>query len=120
LAIAYVPILLLPVSSPLAITIAAAVTGLLGLVSFARMVGLTDHPRFFVPTLLCSLAFFVAAKLNWYGLFQAMPVFAIFFVAAVGAVRAKAHAFLQKLCLSWLGLLVYGYLFAHSAIFTDT
>ncbi len=34
--------------------------------------------------------------------------------------RAEAHTFLQRVSLSWLGLLVYGYLFAHAAVFTDT
>src|SRR5262249_46215765 len=41
-------------------------------------------------------------------------------VAGAGAVRGEAPSFLQKVCLSWLGLVVYGYLFAHAAIFTDT
>jgi hypothetical protein len=119
LAIAYPPIVLLPLLSPLAVTFIAAGAGMLGLVSFARMVGLADHARSFWLTVLCALSFFVAASVHWYGLFQAMPVFAMLFVAMAGSVRADPRAFLQRLCLSWLGLLVYGYLFAHATIFTD-
>jgi hypothetical protein len=118
LVIAYAPIVLLPALSPMAITLTAATIGTVGLVSFSRMVGLGG--RSFALTLLCSLSFFVAARVHWYGLFQAMPVFAMFFVAGAGTVRAEPQAFLQKMCLSWLGLLVYGYLFAHAAMFTDT
>lgn len=120
LVLAYGPILLLPALSPLAITLLAAALGTAGLFSFARLCGLTGHPRFFALTLLSSLSFFVAARVHWYGLFQAMPVFAMFLVAGAGTVRGQAPAFLQKMCLSWLGLIVYGYLFAHAALFTDT
>jgi hypothetical protein len=120
LAIAYAPMLALPVLGPLGVTLLAAVMGTLGLFNFARLVGLASQPRFFALTLLSSLAFFVAARVHWYGLFQAMPVFAMFFVAAAGSVRTEAHTFLQRMCLSWLGLIVYGYLFAHAAVFTDT
>ena len=121
LALAYGPILLVPALSPLARDRSlAAALGTGGLFSFARMVGLTGHPRFFALTLLSSLSFFVAARVHWYGLFQAMPVFAMFLVAGAGTIRGAAPAFLQKMCLSWVGLIVYGYLFAHAALFTDT
>jgi hypothetical protein len=49
-----------------------------------------------------------------------MPVFAMFFAAGAGAIRSEAHTFLQRTGLSWVALLVYGYLFAHAAVFTDT
>lgn len=120
IALAYLPLVALPRLSPLAITLLAAGIGTAGLLSFARMVGLTQHPRFFGLTLLSSLSFFVAARVHWYGLFQAMPVFAMFLVAGAGTLRGDPRAFLQKVCLSWLGLIVYGYLFAHAALFTDT
>jgi predicted CDP-diglyceride synthetase/phosphatidate cytidylyltransferase len=120
LVIAYAPMLVVPALSPLAITLLSAAIGVVSLVSFARMVGLTRHPRFFVLALLSSLSFYVAARAHWYGLFQAMPVFAMFVVAGAGAVRAEPGGFLQRMCLSWLGLIVYGYLLAHAALFTDT
>jgi predicted CDP-diglyceride synthetase/phosphatidate cytidylyltransferase len=112
--------IVLPWLSPLGVTLLAAGVGTAGLWSFCRLTGLTGHPRFFALTLISSLSFFVAARVHWYGLFQAMPVFAMFLVAGAGTVRGEAHAFLQKMCLSWLSLIVYGYLLAHAAIFTDT
>jgi hypothetical protein len=120
LVLAYAPMLALPALSALAITVMAATLGVVSLVSFARMVGLTRHPRAFGLTVVSSLSFYVAARAHWYGLFQAMPVFAMFLVAGAGTVRAEPGAFLQKMCLSWLGLIVYGYLLAHAALFTDT
>jgi hypothetical protein len=120
LVIAYLPMLVLPSLSPLAITLVAATLGALALFSFARMVGLTRPPRFFPLTLLSTMSFYVAAHAHWHGLFQAMPVFAMFLVAGAATVRAEPGAFLQKMCLSWVGLIVYGYLLAHAALFTET
>src|SRR5262245_43414992 len=64
LALAYVPLLILPALSPLGVTLLAAALGTAGLFNFARMVGLTGHPRFFVPTLLSALCFFLAARVH--------------------------------------------------------
>ena len=119
LVIAYVPMVVLPPAGPLVITLAAGLVGSAGLVSYARLVGLWSDRRAMAVTLVCSWSFFVAARVHWYGLFQAMPVFAMLFVASVGSIRAAPHTFLQRTALSWVGLLVYGYLFAHAAIFTD-
>lgn len=120
LVIAYLPMFALPALSPLAITLVAAGVGVLSLFSFARMVGLARHPRSFALTLIATLSFYVAARAHWYALFEAMPVFVMFVVAGGGTVRAEPGAFLQRMCLSWLGSFVYGYLLAHAAIFTDT
>ncbi len=119
LVIAYVPMALLPELSALGITLLAAAVAMLGLFSYARMVGLSGDARYFALTFLCAAAFFVAARVHWYGLFQAMPVFAMFLIAAAGTVGATPHGYLQKVCLSWLGALVYGHLMAHAAMFTD-
>jgi hypothetical protein len=117
LVLAYVPILVVPRLPPIGVTLAAAAAGTLGLVSFARLVGLSGRPL--ALTVLSALSFFVAARVHWYGLFQAMPVFAMFFAAGAGTIGSKAHTFLQRTGLSWVALLVYGYLFAHAAVFTD-
>jgi hypothetical protein len=119
LIIAYVPILALPYAGPAVLVVASGVVALGALVSMSRLVGLTLHLPFFVPTLLATAAFYAVAWFGWYGLYQAMPAFAVFGVIASATMQGKHEAILQKLCLSWLGLLVYGYLWGHTALFAD-
>jgi predicted CDP-diglyceride synthetase/phosphatidate cytidylyltransferase len=97
-----------------------ATVGLVAFASFARMVGLAGDAPMFAVSCVAVVTFYAGATAHWYALFQAMPVFAISAVAAAGALRRDPRAFLQKLCLSWLGLLVFGYLLAHAALFLDT
>jgi hypothetical protein len=119
LALAYVPMLLLPHLGPWGVTGLVGGLALFSQWNYARMVGLTGELRFFVASMLGTAAFYVVARVHWYGLFQAMPAFAVCAVAAAGALRHEPQAFLQRLCLAWLGLLVYGYLGAHAALFPD-
>lgn len=120
LAMPYIPMFVIPHLSKLQVTVVAAVFALGALYSYARMVGLTSYPRFFIPTVFAAAAFYVVAPVGWYALFQAMPAFAVFLVLGAAAVRSGTEAFLQKMCLSWLALLVYGYLWAHGAVFVET
>jgi hypothetical protein len=120
LGLAYAAIALAALAPARVVVAAAAVTGVAALTSYARMVGLTQAPRFFGVACVATLAFYVGATVHWYALFQAMPVYAISLVAAAGATGGDARAFLQKMCLAWVGLLVFGYLLAHAALFLDT
>ena len=96
----YAPLFIVPFMPVPWMALAYAVVALGALLSFANMVGLTSYPRFFLPTALASAAFFGAAQLHWYGLFQAMPVFAMAFILAVSTPPIPPEGFLQKLCLS--------------------
>lgn len=119
LTLAWAPLFALPFMPPWMVALAIGLIALACHASFSRLVGLTDAPRFFWSSLLCTAAFFVVARLHWYGLFQAMPAFAIAVVLGAAALRDDATAFLQKLCLAWVGMLVFGYLGAHGALFAD-
>lgn len=119
LLLAYVPMVVLPYLGAWGVTAVVGAIALLSHLNYSRMVGLTGEPRFFLSSLLATAAFFVVARVHWYGLFQAMPAFAICAVLAAGVVRHDPQAFLQRLCLSWVGMLVYGYLAAHAALFPD-
>jgi len=116
----YLPLFVAPFLPDRWIALAFGAVALGALVSFSNMVGLTGYPRAFVPTAMVTVAFFVAALVHWYGLFQAMPVFALSVLLAVFAPGARPQGFLQRLCLSWVSCLVYGYLWAHSLLFLDT
>lgn len=120
LLLAYGPLLVVPSLGKRSIAALAAVIALVALWSFGRMVGLTQDLRFFVPTLLVAAAFHLVALFGWYGLFQAMPVFAIFSIIGAATMKGDPRAFLQKMCLSWLSLLVWGYLWGHAAVYVRT
>jgi hypothetical protein len=120
LALAYGPIVALPYAGSMTLTITSAAVALGAMFSMCRMVGLTLHLGFFIPAVLATLAFYVAASIGWYDLYQAMPAFAVFGVLVSATLHQQPEALLQKLCLSWLALLVYGYLWGHTVLFTLT
>jgi hypothetical protein len=113
---AWLPFFALPHVRPLAAMVAAAVIALGCLIDFSRMVGLSVHKRFFVPALVMAAAGFPLAAAKLGGEFSALPVLAL--LALVGAAGASKNpqGFLQKLCLAWLSVLVYGYLYAHAVL----
>jgi hypothetical protein len=117
LAVAWVPFFALPLAGETTAMVLAAAAGLLALVDFSRMVGLTQHPRFFVPSLIMAALSFPLAAARLEAEFSALPVLALLAVVAVGVASKNAQAFLQKLCLAWLSVLVYGYLYAHAVLF---
>jgi hypothetical protein len=119
LTLAWGPFLVLPHIGPRAAMLLAATAGLASLVNFARMVGLTSYQRFFVPALLMAAACFPLAAARLDGPFSALPVIALLGVMAVGVASTGTEGFLQKLCLSWLSVLVYGYLYGHAVLLVD-
>jgi hypothetical protein len=119
LLLAYVPMLLFPELGPWELTAVLAALALFTFFNYARMVGLTSETRYFFAAALSTLAFYGVARVHWYNLFQAMPAFTVFGVVVAAALRHDPSAFLQKLCLAWLGMLVFGYLGAHGALFPD-
>jgi hypothetical protein len=120
LALAYLPILALPYADARVLAVASAAVALGAMLSMCRMVGLSTHPSFFIPAVLATLTFYVVGYIGWYDLYQAMPAFAVFGVLVSATLRKQPEALLQKLCLSWLALLVYGYLWGHTVLFALT
>jgi predicted CDP-diglyceride synthetase/phosphatidate cytidylyltransferase len=117
LAIAWVPFFTLPHASRTLVIVWAAAVGLLSFLDFARMVGLSVHGRFVLPAFGLIAACFPLAATRQGGALAAIPVIALLVFVTTGAVARTPQAFLQKLCLAWLGVLVYGYLYAHAVLF---
>jgi hypothetical protein len=116
LAVAWAPLFALPHLGPGAAMLLAAVTGLASLFDFARLVGLTAHRRFFLPALVAAAACFPLAAARLEGEFSALPVLTLLVVVAAGVISRDKEGFLQKLCLAWLSVLVYGYLYGHAVL----
>jgi hypothetical protein len=117
LAIAWVSFFALPHVGARTVVVAAAVIGVLSMFNFARMVGLSMQGRFFVPALLLTLLCFPLAGLRHGSALAAVPVASLLAIAVAGATAGEPHAFLQKLCLGWLAVLVYGFLYAHAVLY---
>ncbi|HVE86017.1 MAG TPA: hypothetical protein VND93_24340 [Myxococcales bacterium] len=120
LLVPYAPLFIGPLMPEKWMALVYGLVALGALFSFSNMVGLTAYPRFFFPAAVVSAAFFGVAQMHWYGLFQAMPVFGLAAILAVATPFTEPRGFLQKLCLAWLGSLIYGYLWGHAAMFLDT
>jgi hypothetical protein len=117
LAIAWVPFFTLPHASTTVVIVWAAVLGLLCFVDYARMVGLSTQAAFVVPGFVLIGAAFPLASVASGAALAAIPVVALVVFVTTGAATRAPHGFLQKLCLGWLGVLVYGYLYAHAVTF---
>jgi hypothetical protein len=117
LAIAWVPFFTLPHASRTLVIVWAAAIGMLSFLDFARMVGLSVHGWFVVPGFVLIGASFPLATTHEGGALAAIPVIALLVFVTTGAAARTPQAFLQKLCLGWLGVLVYGYLYAHAVLF---
>ncbi|MES1207007.1 MAG: hypothetical protein ABUS79_13805 [Pseudomonadota bacterium] len=117
LSIAWLPFFALPHVGPRTVTGIAALLGLLAMLDFSRVVGLSRHGRFFVPAFTLTAACFPIAALHQGALLSAVPAVALLGLAAASAGWKAQDGFLQKLALSWLAVLVYGYLYAHAVLF---
>ncbi len=102
-----------------------ALVGLVGILAFreyARAVGLWLDRSFLAVCYLFVALFHVAAwwpwdplapGRGWYGIFQAMPAYAVLAVLAVPIFRGRFENMVQRTCLSVLGVVYLGWLFAH-------
>jgi hypothetical protein len=120
LGIAWIPFFAFPHMGARPVSALIALLALAAMVDFSRMVGLTLHGRFFLPAFVLSAACFPAAAWRGGGALGAMPVVALLVLTAAGAAGREPRAFLQKLCLAWLAVLVYGYVYAHAVLVVRT
>lgn len=113
------PILIPLVLSPIAFKIVILILSLLLFREYSNVVGLWKD-RYFV--LLCNLAIilcYVPIFLGYFGFFQAMPVYLITFVLLLPIIRGEYEHMVQKSCLAMLGVIYFGWLFAHIAFFVN-
>lgn len=120
LAIAWVPFFVLPHAGPGVVIAWAAAVGVLSFIDFARMVGLSIHGWFSGPALVLIGVCFPLAGAQQGGMLAAVPVIALLVFVTMGAATRAPQAFLQKLCLAWLAVIVYGYLYSHAVLFVHS
>jgi hypothetical protein len=116
LAIAWVPIFVLPHVGTTIVALWVVGLTLPAFIDYARMVGLSSHGRYVLPAMALILGCVPLAAAHHGGLLGAVPVLAVLVFVTSGAAGRAHDSFLQKLCLAWLGVLVYGYLYAHAVL----
>lgn len=116
LAIAWVPVFVLPHVGTTIVAAWALTVGVLSFVDYARMVGLSIHGRYMLPALALIVGCFPLASARHGDMLAAIPVLAVLVFVTAGAAGRMHETFLQKLCLAWLAVLVYGYLYAHAVL----
>jgi phosphatidate cytidylyltransferase len=94
-------------------TVVVTVVSILGFREFARATGLHRELGITAIVYLAIVIENIAAALDRYDVFNAVPMWTIFLVALVPILVNKAERMLQWLSLATLGVLFYGYFLAH-------
>lgn len=124
-----VPVLLLVYFLGREVAIAfATLLAILAFREFAGSTGLRDHVSLmtvvYVEILVLGIACLMrdptTGKPGWYGLFSAMPVFAVAAILATPVVLNRAQGQLQPLVLAVVGFLYFGWMFGHLAFLANS
>jgi phosphatidate cytidylyltransferase len=112
------------------VTIIAAVTfvSLAGFKEFARATGLYRDWWLTNAVYLSILALGVLAwmpnpkkdELGWYGLYMAMPVYALALILTVPILLGRTKGQLQQVSLATIGFVYLGWMFCHLSLLTNT
>lgn len=115
-----IPILLIPLL--LGRTYFIFVVLLLALASFrefTRATGLWTDKSFTWAGYLSIILIFYAVFIDWYALYNALPIYCMLAVLAIPILRGEFEHMIQKTCLTILGILYFGWLFSHLAYFEN-
>jgi phosphatidate cytidylyltransferase len=82
---------------------------------YTRVTGLWSDRRLVGVCYLAIVAIYYPVFTTWYGLYQAMPLYAIALVLALPVIRDTYEHMIQKVCLSVLGVIYFGWFFSHLA-----
>lgn len=116
LALAYVPAALVPIMPRWALAAMVSLIGVGGCASWARVTGLHEHNRFHLTTLGLVALSAPAAVWGSPRLVASLPVFALLLVVGTRASGGRPEGFLQRLCLAWVGVIAFGWLWASSLL----
>lgn len=82
---------------------------------YCRATGLWKDTRLVVVGYAAIAAIYYPVFVHWYGLYQAMPIYALVLVIIVPICRDSYEHMIQKVCLSVLGVLCFGWFMSHVA-----
>jgi phosphatidate cytidylyltransferase len=93
---------------------------LLCLREYSRVVGLWKDAYYMVLCYFAILFCFVPVFLNRFGFFQVLPIYLVLIVLLVPVMRGEYEHMIQKSCLAMLGVVYFGWFFAHIAFLRGT
>lgn len=86
---------------------------------FARATGLYEDWGFVIAVYAGIVGFYAAVAVKWYGLFVAMPAYAIVILLMIPALRNEYKGMIQKVGLSTMALIYLGWFPSHLAFIGD-
>jgi len=86
---------------------------------FSLAVGLWKDKGFTLFGYFSIFLIFIPVYIDWYGLFTAMPIYCMLGTLAIPILRGEFEGMIQKTCLTILGILYFGWFFAHVAYLTN-
>jgi phosphatidate cytidylyltransferase len=113
-------LILPPILVPLVLGQACFQVAMLGLSllcfrEYARITGLWRDRRICVVAALAIVCIYYPVFVSWYGLYQAMPLYAAMLVMLEPIHRDEFKSMIQKTCLAFFGVLYFGWFFSHLA-----
>ncbi len=95
------------------------ILSLLSFREFTRAVGLWKDPWFCLAGYLSIFLIYSGVYVDWYGLYNATPIYCILATLAIPIFRGEFENMIQKTCLTILGILYFGWFFSHIGFLTN-
>ncbi len=87
---------------------------------YSRVVGLWKDQYYVIVCYLSIILCFIPVFLNRFGFFQVIPVYLFVLVLIIPIVRGEYEHMIQKSCLAMLGVVYFGWFFAHIGFLRNT
>ncbi|MBN1594545.1 phosphatidate cytidylyltransferase [candidate division FCPU426 bacterium] len=109
-----IPVIVLPLLySRIAYQIIILILSLWCFREYSRSTGLWKDKTLVFVSLGAIAAIYMPVFDNWYGLYQAMPIYAVALLLILPILRGKYEQMVQKTCLSVLGVVYFGWFLSH-------
>lgn len=109
------PILIPLIYSTIIFQIVIFILSILAYREYANVVGLWKDKYYSIFCYLGITATFVSVFIDRFGFFQVMPIYLVVFSLLIPIMRGEFEHMIQKACLSILGVIYFGWFFAHIA-----
>ncbi len=114
------PLLVIPLLlGQLWFTVVVVLLSLRSLREYARAVGLWQDALAMGVVACAVVGMNLVAASNWYGLYQVMPLYGVLLVFLIPIWRDAYHGMIQRVCLSVVGVVYFGWCLSHLSYFMN-
>lgn len=111
-----VPVIVLPLAwNAAAFQTTVMVLSMLGFLEFARATGLFEDRTMVAVVLAATGLLYYPVFIGWYGLYQAVPAYAIVLLLLICVWRGEYEGMVHKVSLAVLAIIYFGWFFSHLA-----